>query len=185
MGAALIIIDVQKAVLHGTCSEARREAVMAEFEAVVGRLTGLRDRARAAGIPVIVVQHDGEPGSRLLPGTPGWEVVDALAPDGDDVLVRKTACDAFFETGLLGHLERLGVTELTVGGCMSQYCVDTTVRRAVSLGYDVTLVADGHTTGDSGGLTQRDIVAHHNTTLDGFDAGRAQVRVVPTERIVF
>ncbi len=185
MSAALLIIDVQKAVLHGTFGEARRDAVMGAFDAVVARLAGLRDRARDAGIPVIVVQHDGESGGRLAPGCPGWEVVDALAPSGDDILVRKTACDAFFETGLQHHLERLGITGLTMGGCMTQYCVDTTVRRAVSLGYDVTLIADGHTTGDSGKLTQDDIVAHHNGTLDGFGAGRAQVRVVPASGIGF
>jgi nicotinamidase-related amidase len=36
---------------------------------------------------------------------------------------------------------------------MTQYCVDTTVRRAVSLGYEVTLVGDGHMTADSDALT--------------------------------
>ena len=158
---------------------------MVGSEAVVDRLAGPRDRARATGLPVIVARHDGEEGSRLAPGTPGWEVADALAPSGGDILVRKTACDAFFETGLQGHLERLGVTDITVGGCMSHYCVDTTVRRAVSAGYNVTRFSDVHTTEDSGSLTQQDIVAHHNTTLDGFDAGRARVRVVPTAQVGF
>ena len=36
---------------------------------------------------------------------------------------------------------------------MTQYCVDTIVRRAVSLGYEVTLVGDGHMTADSDALT--------------------------------
>ena len=31
-----------------------------------------------------------------------------------------------------------------MAGCMTQYCVDTSVRRTVSLGYDVTLAEDGH-----------------------------------------
>jgi nicotinamidase-related amidase len=63
---------------------------------------------------------------------------------------------------------------------MTQYCVDTTCRRAVSLGYDVTLVADAHTTADSGTFTVEQIVDHHNALLDGFDAGKAAISVKPT-----
>ena len=68
---------------------------------------------------------------------------------------------------------------------MSQFCVDTTVRRAVFLGYDVTLIADGHTTGDTATLTFSEIIAHHNETLDGFDAGKAAVEIRPTADIAF
>jgi len=45
---------------------------------------------------------------------------------------------------------------------MTQYCVGTSVRRAVSLGYDVTLAEDGHLTADSESLTFDQIIAHHN-----------------------
>jgi nicotinamidase-related amidase len=68
---------------------------------------------------------------------------------------------------------------------MSQFCVDTTVRRAVSLGYDVTLIADGHTTGDTATFTFSEIIAHHNETLDGFDAGKATVEIRPAAEIDF
>jgi len=67
---------------------------------------------------------------------------------------------------------------------MTQFCVDTTVRRAVRLGFDVLLVSDGHMTADSGGLTFEQIVAHHNALLNGFDAGSHTVRVVPHEQVI-
>jgi nicotinamidase-related amidase len=67
---------------------------------------------------------------------------------------------------------------------MTQYCIDTTVRRAVSLGYDVILAADGHTTADSQVLPFEQIVAHHNSVLDGFDAGGREVRVCPSSEIL-
>lgn len=66
---------------------------------------------------------------------------------------------------------------------MTQFCVDTTVRRAVSLGYDVDLVSDGHMTADFGGLSFEQIIAHHNALLDGFDAGLHSVRIVPHDQI--
>jgi hypothetical protein len=49
--------------------------------------------------------------------------------------------------------------------------VDTTCRRATSLGYDVTLVGDAHLTKDSEVLTAAEIIAHHNFVLDDFGAG--------------
>jgi nicotinamidase-related amidase len=67
---------------------------------------------------------------------------------------------------------------------MTQYCVDTTVRRAVSLGYDVTLVADGHMTADSGALGFEQIIEHHNALLGGFDAGPHSVTVAPLDQVL-
>jgi len=66
---------------------------------------------------------------------------------------------------------------------MTQYCIDTTVRRAVSLGYDVVLAADGHMTADTDALLFEQIIAHHNALLDGFDAGGHAVRVCRADQI--
>ncbi|MEA2594249.1 MAG: hypothetical protein QOF01_718, partial [Thermomicrobiales bacterium] len=41
----------------------------------------------------------------------------------------------------------------------------TTCRRAISLDYDVTLVADGHTTWDNDRLTAAQVIAHTNAAL--------------------
>lgn len=42
----------------------------------------------------------------------------------------------------------IGVNGLIVAGCRTECCVDTTVLRAVSRGYDVMLASDAHTTAD-------------------------------------
>ncbi len=68
---------------------------------------------------------------------------------------------------------------------MTQFCIDTTVRSAVAHGYDVTLLSDGHTTGDQGDLTFEQIIAHHNLTLDDFDAGMNDVRLATCDEIEF
>lgn len=66
---------------------------------------------------------------------------------------------------------------------MTEYCVDTTCRRATSLGYDVTLAGDAHLTRDNKVLSAASIIAHHNFLLDGFGAGEHVVRVRPTRLI--
>lgn len=185
MGKALLIIDVQNAILKDKGTAGRQPVIDAALEEVVARLRNLQDKARASGVPVVVIQHDGPDGHRLAVGTEGWQVRPELALRPGDVLVRKKSSDSFHETELGIRLEALGISHLVVGGCMTQFCVDTTVRRAVSLGYDVTLVADGHTTADSANLAHVDIIAHHNETLDGFDAGNAVIEVRRAAEISF
>jgi nicotinamidase-related amidase len=183
MRTALVIIDVQNGILQGLDPE-RAGDTAAALDAVVARLRALIARARESAVPVIYVQHEGSPGHRLEPGGPGWEIRPEIAPAPGEPVVRKRACDAFFETTLASHLATLGADRLVVAGCMTQYCVDTTVRRAVTLGYDVTLVADGHMTAGAAGLTFEQIIAHHNHLLDGFDAGDHAVSVIPAAGIV-
>jgi nicotinamidase-related amidase len=181
-GTALLIIDLQKGILQGLGGKRQKEHDES-LDAMARRVSGLLARARAAGIPVVFVQHSGDPGHRLEPKSEGWQLREEIAPMPEELIIHKRACDSFFETPLEFDLLRLRLRKLVIAGCMTQYCVDTTVRRAVSLGYDVVLAADGHTTADSGGLSFEQIIAHHNALLDGFEAGNHGVTVVPISQI--
>lgn len=185
MTTALLIIDVQNAILRG-CGTAQRQPVMdAALDAVVDRLASLQRAARAAGVPIIIIQNDGAPDHRLATGTEGWQIRRELAPVDSDIVVHKESCDSFHDTDLQPRLRDLRVTRLVVGGCMTQFCVDTTCRRAVSMGYDVTLLGDGHMTADMGDLTFAQIIAHHNAVLDGFDAGNKAIQIVSSAALRF
>ncbi len=176
--AALVIIDVQVGILAPVKGK-RGGVVRSALDETVGRVAGLLDRARSAAVPVLHVQHDGPAGHRLAVGSEGWRIRPELTPRADETLIHKTACDAFFETPLEWRLRDGGVDRLIIAGCMTQFCIDTSVRRAVSLGFDVSLAADGHMTEDSGALRFEQIIAHHNTLLDGFDAGSHSASVRP------
>ncbi len=173
---ALIVIDVQRGILDDPNLKRRQETTKA-LDETVERIARLIARARTASVPVIYVQHDGVPGHRLDPKSPGWPLRPEIAPNPGEPVIRKRASDAFFETNLGAELAERGIRRLVIAGCMTQYCIDTTVRRAVSSGYDVILVADGHTTADAGSLGFEQIIAHHNALLDGFDAGEHEVNV--------
>lgn len=185
MTTALLVIDLQKDILKGLGTPQRQPLLDAAVDAVVARMATLQQRARVQKAPVVVVQHDGSPAHRLGKGKPGWELRSEIAPIGDDVLVHKLASDSFFGTELDAVLKAKGVTHIVLGGCMSQYCVDTTARRAVTLGYDVTLVSDGHATADEGDLSAEQIAAHHNLLLDGFGAGGKVIAVKKAEEVGF
>jgi nicotinamidase-related amidase len=114
---------------------------------------------------------------------PAWAIHPSILPQANEPVIRKKASDSFFETGLAEELKAHGITNLIVAGAMTEYCVDTTCRRAVTLGYDVTLVSDAHLTRDTSVLTATQIIAHHNLLLDGFDAGSHSIQVMPTSQI--
>lgn len=174
---ALLVIDVQVGIIEGFRAYRGRE--------VLEHINKLLAKARALNIPIIYIQHDGGKGHPLEVGSEGWQIHPAIKPHEEDLIIRKRASDSFFETTLQRELEARGVEHLIVAGCMTEYCVDTTVRRAVSMGYDVTLVSDAHTTIDNKLLTAAQIIAHHNALLDGFDAGSHTITVKPADEVTF
>ncbi|HVR24860.1 MAG TPA: isochorismatase family protein, partial [Candidatus Polarisedimenticolia bacterium] len=131
------------------------------------------------------IQHDGAEGHPLETRTEGWKLYPALQPADGECVIRKRESDSFFGTTLQQELEKRGIARLIVAGAMTEYCVDTTCRRATSLGYDVTLAGDAHLTRDNEVLTAANIIAHHNLVLNDFAAGGHVVRVKPTDEIVF
>jgi nicotinamidase-related amidase len=152
---------------------------------VLSNITTLLNKARASGIPILFVQHDGPKGHPLETNTANWQIHPLICPLPGDPVIRKKASDSFFETQLVEKLQSNGIQHLTIVGGMTEYCIDTTCRRAITLGYDVTLVADAHLTADTPVLTASQIVAHHNLVLDGFAAGIHSVKVIPTTEISF
>jgi nicotinamidase-related amidase len=113
----------------------------------------------------------------------GWQLAPGLAVAPADVRVRKKTPDAFHQTGLQALLEPMGVNHLVVCGLQTDFCVDTTVRRALALGYPVTLAADAHSTLDNGVITAAQIIAHHNRTLSSMSSFGPRVHVVPADDI--
>lgn len=173
MSSALMIIDVQQALCVG-------QYAMFEADRVIARINDMSRRARDAGVPVVVVQHESDAGQDLEYGTDGWQLATGLVTHESDIFVRKKASDAFHQTELDAVLHAHDVQALIVCGMQSDFCVESTTRRALALGYPVVLVSDAHTTMDNGVLTAPQIIAHHNATLSHIDSyGAARVTLEP------
>ena len=175
--SALLIIDVQVGLVELMSAEIRGSALP--------KIKKLLIEARASEIPVIYIQHDGAKGHPLETHTEGWKLYPPLKPADGECVIRKRESDSFFGTTLQQELEKRGIAHLIVAGAMTEYCVDTTCRRATSLGYNVTLAGDAHLTRDNEVLTAANIIAHHNFVLNDFGAGEHVVRVQPTDEIEF
>ncbi|MFC7494341.1 MULTISPECIES: isochorismatase family protein [unclassified Nocardioides] len=134
---AFLVVDLQRGVLadDGTW----------DAEGVVTRTAGLVDKARAAEVPIVWVQHNSE---ELQSGAEPWQLATGLEPAGEEPVVQKRYGDSFEETDLTDVLTRLGVEHLVVAGAQTDACIRSTIHGAVTRGYDVTLVSDCHTTGE-------------------------------------
>lgn len=172
---ALIVIDMQQGLCEGP------EAAY-ETDALIARINTLTAGARAAGVPVIFVQHEGGD-DYLAHGSREWQLPAALRALPTDGYVRKTTPDSFLRTDLQERLVALGVTRLVVCGMHTEFCVDTTIRRALALGYPVTLVADAHTSAGNDALSAPQVIAHHNATLTNISSFGPRVSAVTTNEV--
>ena len=177
MQTAILVIDVQQGLCEGP-------GAAHDCPGTIARINAVTHRAREEGVPVFFVQHESSAGY-LEHGSPGWQLATGLQFHSGDRLIRKTTPDAFLRTELQDALQTLGVKDLVVCGMHSEFCVDTTTRKALALGYPVVLVADGHTSAGNAHLTPQQVVAHHNATLCNISSFGPQVRAVATDHIHF
>ena len=173
MHTALLIIDVQQGLCEG-------DHAAFESSRMIDRINQVSAKARAAGAPVIFVQHESGPGY-LEHGTAAWQLADGLTVAPTDLRVRKTSPDSFHKTKLEALLKAHGVEDLIVCGMHTEFCVDTTTRRALALGYPVVLVSDAHTTEGNAGLSPRQVIRHHNETLTNISSFGPCVTAVSTD----
>lgn len=75
-------------------------------------------------------------------GSSDARVVDALAPERDEMVFPKTSSSVFISTNIDYVLRNLGVRYLIIAGCLTDQCVDSAVRDACDLGYLVTVPTD-------------------------------------------
>lgn len=177
MATALLIIDVQRGLFDD-------EPRPYEADAVVQRINQLARRARAAASLIVFIQHESLSGN-LAQGSDGWQLARNLEVGPSAHFVRKSTPDSFLRTPLQDLLERHRARHVVVCGYASEFCVDTTTRRAAALGFSVTLADDAHTTHDKPHASAALIRAHENATLPNIVSFGPRIEVIPSEQIRF
>lgn len=70
------------------------------------------------------------------------QVLEAIAPADDEIVLSKTSSSVFISTNIDYVLRNLGTRYLVVAGFLTDQCIESAVRDACDLGYLVTLVTD-------------------------------------------
>lgn len=173
--SALLVIDIQ-------CGWYNASPGPHDAAGTLARINALIDRARTAGRPVLFIQHGEAPDH--TPGTPAWELHPGLHRQPADPVIAKTFCDSFCQTTLQAELRAREVDTMVICGAATEFCVDTTIRRAAAEGYRVVAAADAHTTKDRPVLPAAQIIAHHNWVWSDCSNPHPIV-VAPAAEIVF
>lgn len=174
---ALMVVDVQAGVMQ-ECANA------AQTIANVARTV---ERARAAQVPVIWVQHESD---ELKRDSDAWQWVPALVPAAGEARVYKQFNSSFEQTNTDELLEQAGVSHIVLAGAQSNWCIRATAYGALERGYDLTLVKDAHTTSDLdlGNGTRIDaatIVRDLNVTMKWLQYPGRRNAVAAAEEVVF
>ena len=150
----LLIVDMQRGLLEGD--------VKYDLSNVIERINALSAEVRFRNGKVVWIRHCGTVGTSFVPGTESWEFLTDLVTDENDIIVEKSFNDSFAGTNLKDTLEALQPTRLMICGWATDFCVDSTVRSAVSNRFPVTIISDAHTLADRPHLPALAVKEHHH-----------------------
>lgn len=162
---ALIVIDVQNGFVSKGGSYNLLGMDTSQYEHIIPRIKDLITKCRNAAIPVFYTQAVRESSGidlltrthQILPkareerimkkpicvrGTWDAEIVDDIKPLNDDHIVIKRRDSAFHDTEIGVWLRSLGVDTIIFCGIDTSICVETSLREAFNIGYDVVLISD-------------------------------------------
>ncbi|MCB1876454.1 MAG: cysteine hydrolase [Chromatiales bacterium] len=196
---AMLCIDLQyldAAPGYGVFADALASGVPPEAQeyyfdrlkyTVLPNVRKLQDAFRAKEMEVVHTRiqsltldgRDRSPGHKRLglhaaPGSKEAEFIEQVAPQGDELVINKTASGVFNATNIEYLLRNMGITGLFVVGVYSNECVSTAIRDACDLGFFVTLISDGCATvtpelQKATITTMRDRYARVRTTQEAID----------------
>ncbi|WKX78600.1 isochorismatase family protein [Zobellia laminariae] len=129
------------------------------------------------------IQHDGTGSGEFEKNTTDWEILDELSIEPTDLKVDKFANDVFYKTNLQALLSQLEVTELVITGCATDFCVESTIQYALTKEYNITVVKDGHTTGERPNLSAKQVIDHYNWVWQNMIPTNGSVKVRTVEEI--
>jgi len=158
---ALIVIDMLDDFVAGALANPRAQQIVAPLQRLL-------THGRSAGWVVVFSNDAHEPddpelavgGEHAMAGTPGAQVIEALAPrPGPRELVSpKRAYGAFDGTGLDEQLRSLGVDEVVLAGQHTHICVRHSAYGALIRGYRIIVPRDAVCTFQ--GVDEEDALAY-------------------------
>jgi nicotinamidase-related amidase len=174
--SALLVIDVQNGVVDGAFN----------LEAVLKNISTAVAKARSADVPVIWVQHSDE---ELVLESEEWQIVPQLQPAAGERRVRKVHRSSFEATDLEEILSELRVGHVYITGMQTNNCVRHTTHSAQERGYDVTILADAHTTTgyewDGHTVDAEAVVNEFNDNFAGTELPGRFTRAISTSELSF
>ena len=138
MKTALIIIDIQNDYFPEGKMELNK-SIEASLNA-----KELLEYFREKKMCVVHVQHIAikPTATFFIKNTEGAEIHSSVKPLETEKLVIKNYPNSFRNTDLDSYLKQNSINRLVIFGMMTHMCIDTSVRAAFDLGYEIILVGE-------------------------------------------
>lgn len=89
----------------------------------------------------------------------------------------------FYKSELQSKLNEIQVGELFITGCATDFCVESTIQSALIKDYNITVVKDGHTTGERPHLKAEQVIEHYNWVWQNMIPTNGHIKVEATAQI--
>ncbi len=177
---ALLIVDMQEEMANRTRDGLQRANPQAEEK--IAELTAV---FRGRGLPVLHVLHDDpNPNSKFRRDLPSGRPMACAAPLEGEAVFWKKGSSGFVGTGLESLLRERGIARLVIVGGLAVMCVNSTVRSAANLGFEVSVAQDALLSfamaSHKGGILDAEVVL--DVTLSAIQADFGQV--VTTQEVL-
>jgi len=159
--AAILSMDFQADIVRpGGKLAPSDEAGLSAIQAAIDETGRMLAAARSVGLRVIHVAvglpRNGHPGinphaplyrfirdsGAIVEGTPGFGIVDEVAPADGETVVVKRGVSAFSGTDLPALLQGQGISTLVLAGIVTHWVVEGTARDAADRGYRLIVLKD-------------------------------------------
>ncbi len=142
---AIIVVDMQNDFV-----KPGGKLLVPTAKDTIPKIKKLLENARSRGVKVFYTKdthYPGDPefkiwGDHVVKGTWGWEIVDELKPEANDIVVEKTRYDGFYGTPLDDLLRVYGIKYLVITGTVANICVLHTAGSAALRWYKVIVPVD-------------------------------------------
>ncbi|WP_321437921.1 isochorismatase family protein [uncultured Bacteroides sp.] len=171
---ALVIVDMQKVAF----TVARYNS-----DNVIRRIAALASKFRKQNKKIIFIQHNGEVDGYCYPNTEEWKIVSELPIYPEDIIIEKKANDSFYKTNFEKVLKQHSIEKLYFTGCATDFCVDATVKTALTKDYDITIVSDCHTTADRPSCNAKTLIDFYNWLWADLTQTKYKIKVIPAAEI--
>lgn len=165
---ALVIIDMQRDFCDPSGYMNSRGDDVNAARAILPNLLAVRDAAKYQGMLLVYTREGHRPnlsdlpenkrlktaragaeigshgplGRLLIRGETGWDFIDEMRPQENDVIIDKSGTGAFHGTDLHDVLSNHGVSNVILVGVTTGVCVSSTAREATDRGYSVLVLED-------------------------------------------
>ena len=166
--AALVVVDMQRDFCVPGWAFDRLGVDISMYTSMIPRLARMIEGARAADVPLVYVQMtvlpnrasespaqirfnlrlhlashgEGEPLQYAVDGSEGQAIIDELAPQPGDLVVKKYRSSGFWGTNLDMLLRSNGIKSVVMTGCTTEGCVESKARDALFNDYYVVIAED-------------------------------------------